>query len=78
MRTITNVKTLPDYELLLTFATDEQKIYNLKPLLEKGIFKQLTNLNNFNSVRVENGTIIFLDEIDFCPDSLYLKSRKVN
>jgi len=78
MRTITNVKTLPDYELLLTFATDEQKIYNLKPLLEKGIFRQLTNLNNFNSVRVENGTIVFLDEIDFCPDSLYLKSRKVN
>ena len=78
MRTITNVKTLPDYELLLTFATDEQKIYNLKPLLEKGIFKQLINLNNFNSVRVENGTIVFLDEIDFCPDSLYLKSRKVN
>ncbi len=78
MSTITNVKTLPDYELLLTFATHEQKIYDLKPLLEKGIFKQLKDLNNFNSVRIENGTIVFLDEIDFCPDSLYIKSKKVN
>ncbi len=78
MRTIVEVKPLSNYELLLSFDTNEQKIYDVKPLLDKGIFQQLKDIRNFNTVRVDYGTVVFLDEIDLCPDSLYMKSKKIN
>jgi Protein of unknown function (DUF2442). len=33
--------SLPNYQLLLRFDTNEQKIYDVKPLLETGMFGEL-------------------------------------
>lgn len=60
-----------DYTLLLTFADGAQKVYNARPLLEKGIYAQLKNLNFFLSAKAECGTVVWNDDIDIAPEHLY-------
>jgi len=72
---IKEVKPLSNYQLLLKFDNNEKRIFDVKPYLEIGVFKQLKSISTFNSVRIEYGTIQWNNEIDFCPDTLYLESR---
>ena len=69
---IKEVKPNPDYTLTLTFANDEIKSFDIKPYLEKGIFRELKNLSSFNSVKPFLGSIQWQNGKDFCPDTLYL------
>lgn len=45
MKEIIKVEPLKDYELLLTFNNNEKKIKDMKPYLDKGVFKKLKNIN---------------------------------
>ncbi len=68
------VKPLKDYKLYLEFNNGEVKIFDVKPFLSKGIFKELQNSEMFNSVRVVDGSVQWNNEADFCPDTLYVES----
>ena len=73
--TVITVEPKDDYTLLLTFDNGEQKIFDVKHLLDFGIFKELRNINYFKKVKVDPGvTICWPNEQDICPDTLYLKS----
>lgn len=76
MRKIIDVKPLEDYKLLLTFDNQEKKIKDMKPYLDKGVFKKLKDKEFFNSVRIAFGTISW-DDIDMCADSLYETSNNI-
>ena len=41
---VKNVKAIEDYKLILTFEDGSVRVFDVSPLLEKGIFKEL-NLN---------------------------------
>jgi hypothetical protein len=41
-----------DYILLLKFTSDEVRIFDMKPYLDKGIFRELRECGYFNAVRV--------------------------
>jgi hypothetical protein len=73
---IKDVKPNSNYTLTLTFTNDEVKIFDVKPYLDKGIFKELTNVNLFNSVKPFLGSIQWNNGQDLCPDTLYLESEK--
>jgi hypothetical protein len=45
--------------------------------LDKGIFRELKDRNEFNSVRPFLGSIQWRNGQDFCPDMLYLDSKRV-
>ena len=72
---IKDVKPNPDHTLTLTFTNDEVKIFDVKPYLDKGIFRELKDLNQFNSVRPVLGSVQWRNGQDFCPDTLYLESQ---
>lgn len=74
---VIEVKPNNDYTLLLTFTNKEQKIFDVKPYLDKGIFKELKDLQNFNSVKPFLGSIQWNKGQDFCPDTLYEDSIPV-
>ena len=76
MREIINVEPLEDYKLLLTFDNNVKKIKDMKPYLEKGVFKKLKDVNFFNTVKIAFGTISWGD-IDICADSLYESSTEL-
>jgi hypothetical protein len=72
---IKNVRPNDDYTLSLIFDNDEKKIFDVKPYLDQGIFKQLKDRRIFNSVKPFLGSIQWMNGLDFCPDTLYLESK---
>lgn len=74
---IKKVKANDDFTLLLEFTNNEIKLFNAKPYLEKGIFRELNDINLFKTARVFDGTVQWIHEQDLCPDTLYLKSIPV-
>ncbi|HPZ07055.1 MAG TPA: DUF2442 domain-containing protein [Candidatus Eremiobacteraeota bacterium] len=71
---VKEVQPLPDYELLLTFENNEKRIFDMKPCLNKGLFKQLKDISLFNSVHVSFDTIQWDNGLDLCPEFLYTES----
>ena len=71
---VKKVKPIENYYLELWFKNGEQKIFDLKPYLNKGIFSQLKNISLFNSVRVVVGSVAWPNGLDLSYDTLL--SRK--
>ncbi len=72
---VTAVKALEDYQLELSFNTGETRVFDVSPYLNKGIFTELRNPSYFRSVRLAFGTIVWPNDHDFGPESLYVASR---
>lgn len=71
---VTAVTPTEDYKLLITFTNGERRVFDAKPLLSMKVFKPLENKHFFQSVKVEYGTVIWPQDIDYCPDTLYSES----
>ena len=68
-----------NYQLLLTFENDEQRIFDMKPYLEFGtVFRALKDPAMFNTVRVCFKTIAWANNADIDPEILYPYSQKLN
>lgn len=77
MRQIINVQTLDEYRLKLTFDNNVIKVKDMKPYLNKGVFKELKDKKKFDSVKINFGTICWDGEIDMCADYLYETSEEI-
>ena len=73
--TIKDVKSLDDYFLLLTFENGEKKLFDVKPYLNMGKFKELKDKKLFESVKISFDTIQWDNNLDFDPEFLYLKAN---
>jgi len=71
---VKEVKPNPDFTLIITFSNCEVKIFDMKPYLEIGIFRELKDLRLFNSVKPFLGSIQWKNGQDLCPNTLYLES----
>ena len=65
------VKPNPDYTLTLQFTNGEIKSFDMRPYLDKGIFRELKDLRSFNSVKSCLGSVQWQNGQDLCPDTLY-------
>ena len=72
---VKNVDPNQDFTLKLEFENDEIKIFDMKPYLEIGIFRELKDYNKFRFVRPFLGSIQWSGGQDLCPDTLYLESK---
>ena len=75
---VKDVKPIDDYKLLLTFENGEQRCFNMKPFLDKGIFRELQKLSVFKTVRLSFDTIVWINEADIDPEILYDNSIIIN
>ena len=67
-----------NYQLLLTFENDEQRIFDMKPYLNIGtVFRALKDPILFDTVRVCFKTVAWANNADIDPEILYLNSRKI-
>lgn len=64
------------HSLKITFSNGEQGIYDCRPLLTFGVFRELQDEGYFRKVRVDGGTVVWPHEQDICPDTLYLDAKK--
>ena len=74
---VKKVKPNPDHTITLVFDNEEVRRFDVKPYLDKGIFRQLKDLKLFNSVRPFLGSIQWEGGQDLCPDTLYMDSVPV-
>ena len=75
---VVEVKPNPDYSLTLKFTNGEVRRFDVRPYLERGVFKELKDVQLFNSVRPSLGSIQWLNGQDLCPDTLYLDSQSLS
>jgi hypothetical protein len=71
---VKDVKANTDYTLSLTFNNGEVKVFDMKPYLDKGAFRELKEPGMFKSVKPFLGSIQWQNELDLCPDTLYEES----
>jgi len=74
---VINVQPQKNHTLLLTFDNSEQKVFDVKPYLEKGIFKELKDENKFKQVQPFLGSIQWQGGQDFCADTLYENAKEM-
>lgn len=69
------VKAVSHYKIWVRFSDDLQGIVDLGHLAGKGIFSRWKEKNVFEKVRIdpESGTVAWDDDIDLCPDVLYMQ-----
>ena len=67
-----------NYTVHLIFDNGEEGIFDVKPYLDKGMFRELRDLSVFNSVKPIMGTVQWKNGQDFCPDTLYLDSKRLS
>jgi len=74
MRKISKVNVLPDYRLQLTFDDGMSGPVDLSGLVGKGVFALWRDRRFFEQVRIGSlGELAWGDQIDLCPDALYLR-----
>jgi hypothetical protein len=71
---VTEVTPLENYKLSLKFKNGEEKIFDMTPYLETGIFKELKDETLFKTVRVSFDTVEWANEADIDPETLYKDS----
>ena len=74
---VKKVTTGFDFSLHIIFENDEERVFDCRPYLDIGVFKELKDLNYFSKAFVQCGTVVWPHEQDFCPDTLYLESKIV-
>lgn len=75
---VTEVRVLSRYVLELTFDTGETRVIDVEPLLRGPVFERIrSDYSYFKQVAVdpEAGTIVWPDEEDLSPHTLYAESK---
>lgn len=67
---VTFVKPLPDYRIYVEIQNGSKGIFDLKPYLEHGVFRELRNIHYFNQVGIQFGAVTWPNEQDIAPETL--------
>jgi hypothetical protein len=69
--TVKSVEPLDNYWLFLTFENKEKRYFDMKPLLNTGVFRALKDPEVFRAVKVSFDSIAWNNDIDIAPETLY-------
>lgn len=67
---VTTVKPLPDYRLYVEVADGRKGIFDMKPYLDQGVFRELRDTRYFNRVSIVFGAVTWPNEQDIAPETL--------
>ncbi len=70
---VTKVQPYPDYSIRAEFETGEVRHFDMRPYLDYPAFAPLKEPGFFMRAHVEHGTVVWSEDIDLSPDSLYLR-----
>jgi hypothetical protein len=75
---ITAVKALENFNLYIELDDGRKGVFDTKPYLNKGIFKELQEPAYFVQVSVAYGTVTWPHEQDFSPATIALELKQIN
>ncbi|NLF08544.1 MAG: DUF2442 domain-containing protein [Pirellulaceae bacterium] len=74
MKKIISVAVLENYRLALVFDDGVQGTVDLHKLTGSGVFALWNDYDSFKNVKIgDSGELVWSDQVDLCPDSLYLQ-----
>ncbi|DAB28648.1 MAG: hypothetical protein A2513_06945 [Sulfurimonas sp. RIFOXYD12_FULL_33_39] len=74
---VIDVKPKDNYLLFLEFENGEKKEFDCKTLFDKKPFQILQDKRFFKRAKVAFGTVMWSDEIDIAPETLYIESVSI-
>ena len=75
MRSITAVTANDDWTLRVAFADGNERIFDVKPLLDCEAFAELRDISRFRTIRNQGYFVEWDNEADLSADTLYLEGR---
>lgn len=72
---VSTVQFQHPYKLILTFTNNEIKEFDFSSYLDYPVYSVLKDEAFRTKARVFNGTVIWDENVDFDPDTLYLESK---
>ena len=74
MPRLLEVKPLKGYRLWLKYEDGTEGVVDLSDLVGKGVFALWEDEERFQQVQIgDGGELVWSDEVDVCPDALYLQ-----
>ena len=70
---IAKVEVMPEYKLCVRFGNGESRLFDVRPYLNKGVFKELKNESYLKKVRIISGGVEWPHEQDLSADTLYYR-----
>ena len=79
MHAIKKVEYISRYKLKLYFVNGKIKMFDMEDRLRtaKNMFLPLKDIEFFKKVKCEDGTIVWPNGVDLCPDALYKTGKDV-
>ena len=68
------VSPQPEFQLDLKFQNGERRRFDVRPLLSMKPWDRIASPAVFDLVRVEYGTVVWPDDVDIAPETLYDQS----
>lgn len=76
-RAISAVTANRDFSLKIVLDNGEKRILDMKPYLDFGVFKKISDFERFKRARVSFDTIEWDDGVDLDPEFIYHKSTPI-
>ena len=67
---VTTVTPLADYRIYVEVEDGRKGIFDMKPYLDHGVFRELRDVRYFNQVGIVLGAVTWPDEQDIAPETL--------
>lgn len=64
------VKPKSDYKIYVETEDGRKGVFDMSPYLERGMFRELKNINYFNQVGILFGAVTWPNEQDISPETL--------
>ena len=71
---VVKVEVGADYALVIEFENGENRVFDMRPYLDKKPFVRIKNVLIFAQASVDYGTVVWPGNIDIAPETLYDKS----
>jgi len=74
---VNSVVPTDEYHLRMKFTNGEVGVFDCSHLLDFGVFREFRDIAYFKRASVAHGTVVWPNEQDICPDTLYEDSVKL-
>lgn len=67
---VKRVRPLPDYRIYVEIEDGRKGVFDMKPYLDLGVFRELRNPHYFNQAGILLGAVTWPNEQDIAPETL--------